>query len=276
MSKKSHSRIVRQLAEDLINQMAGNGDMPEPGRSDLVTSLVRQWISYDGNAALFLGDRHVYFVLDRTPLGKLRVTSTPTQPGWVNLLIEDWKIRPEELPEIFEQLNRGQSAEATNSEGVPLRLWVNPKQRREGVERLINKPAGPGRKRDYHKIARSEVGRRFHESVDADEREELACSVARQWQKYQGHASIFVGREQMVFTLTEQADGGCLVETRKIRTEIEPLLHSLGFAPEVIPEVLARINLDQEVAFQDKNGIPSRLWHDPKARQIRIQTLRPG
>ena len=37
--------------------------------------------------------------------------------------------------------------------------------------------------------------------------------------------------------------------------------------------VLARINLDEEVAFVDRRGIRSLLRHDPRTRQITVRSL---
>ncbi len=55
--RKFNSRALRRLAEELFQQIVGDGDFPEGEREDFVTSLVRQWITYDGNATLFLGER---------------------------------------------------------------------------------------------------------------------------------------------------------------------------------------------------------------------------
>ena len=44
--KKGHSRLLRELAEKLIGEIAEGEDMPEQEQRDLVTSLVRQWVTY--------------------------------------------------------------------------------------------------------------------------------------------------------------------------------------------------------------------------------------
>src|SRR5207248_10756414 len=48
-----------------------------------------------------------------------------------------------------------------------------------------------------------------------------------------------------------------------------------GFPPDVFPEVIARINLGQEVEFRDRHGVRTRLWHDPKARRILLEPIDP-
>jgi hypothetical protein len=64
------------------------------------------------------------------------------------------------------------------------------------------------------------------------------------------------------------------VETQHVRTEIETLLRSLGFAAEAISAVIACINLDQQIEFVDKKGVRSLLWHDPQTRRISVRAVR--
>src|SRR5437870_5273004 len=103
--RKFNSRALRRLAEELFQRVAGNEEFPDDERADFVTSLVRQWITYDGNAALFLGDRQVYLVLGRTPLGNPCVVPEPGLHGWVRELTGDWKVSPDDIPDILDQLN---------------------------------------------------------------------------------------------------------------------------------------------------------------------------
>src|SRR5439155_15443492 len=101
----------------------------------------------------------------------------------------------------------------------------------------------------------------FGETLDPQELDELACSVAKQWQQYEGHACIFLtGQEQLNFQLTEHAGGMCEVITQSVNVDLESALSSLGFPPEVVPDVISRINLGQEVEFRDPQGVPSVLW----------------
>jgi hypothetical protein len=124
--RQFNSRLLRELAEELIERIAQEEDIPEREREDLVTSLVRQWITYEGHATLFVGEQQVYLVLGKTPLGKPCLVPEPALPGWMNRLREDWKISPDDLPDILDQLNRGQSAEVINGDGVPFALATRP------------------------------------------------------------------------------------------------------------------------------------------------------
>jgi hypothetical protein len=55
----------------------------------------------------------------------------------------------------------------------------------------------------------------------------------------------------------------------------EALLRSLGFVG-VIPQVLPRINLDEEVEFVDRQGVRSLLWHNPQTRRISVRAVGTG
>lgn len=275
--RKFNSRALRRLAEELIQRIAQDQEIPEDEREDFATSLVRQWITYDGNATVFLGEQQVYLVLGKTPLGQSCIVPEPAQPGWMSRLREDWKISADNLPEIIDQLNRGQSAEVINDDGVPLRLWVNPKERSKGVEPLVKEDIPAGTKTDYCIIAASELEQRFGGSLDPEEMDELARAVAKQWQQYEGHACLFIdGHQQFHFKLTEHGEGGCDVVTSQLRIDLEPVLSSYGISPDVFPEVIARLNLGQEIEFRDGQSSPSVLWHDPKARRICVRKVGPA
>jgi hypothetical protein len=274
--RKFNSRLLRQLAEELVQTMAEEGEIHPSAQGDCVTSLVRQWITYDGHATLFLSQWQIYLTLGNTPQGK--PVSTPDAAGnnWMNQLTRDWKINPDDLPDIRGQLNRGQSAEVTNADGIPLRLWVNPKERSRGVEPLVKQVLPPGTKSDYRTIAAKELEQQLGDVLEPEELDELACSVAQQWQRHEGHACVFIdGKQQLFFRLTERDDGGCTVGTKRLDVDLDALLESLGFSQELIPEVIARINVGQEVQFRDSQGVPSVLWHDPKVRRIHVGPLAP-
>src|SRR5262249_40433671 len=237
------SRALRHLAEELLERVAED-DIPEGERADFATSLVRQWITYDGSATVFVGGRQVYLVLGRTPLAKPCVVPEPALYGWIKQLTRDWKISPDDLPEVLDQLNRGQSAEVVNGDGVPLRLWVNPREKSHGVEPLAKRTIRPGRKRDYVKIAATELEQQFGDGLDPEEMDELAWSVAKQWQQHGGHACLFLdGHQQLHFKLNEHGDGTCEVVASRLSVDLATALSALGLPPEALPELTTRINL---------------------------------
>ncbi len=272
--KKTNSRALRRLAEELIQRIAGDAELPDDEREGFVTSLVRQWITYDGNAVVFVGEQPVYLVLGKTPLGKPLVIPEPGLPGGMKRLARDWKVNSDDLPEVIDQLNRGQSAEVINGDGIPLRFWVNPKERSLGVEQLVEVKVPPGTERDHRKIAADMVEEYLGAALDPKEMDDLACSVAKQWQQYSGHACLFLSaHQQLSLKFKEHGDGTCNVACGKVRVELGPVLASYGFSPEVVGEVIARINLGQEIEFQDGQGGRNRLWHDPKERRICVKRL---
>ena len=146
---------------------------------------------HDGNATLFIGDRQIYLTLGMTSLGQLRLVPVAGVHGWLNQVIRDWKLDTEVLPEIIGQLNRGQSIEVIDHDGLPLRLCVDPKERRNEVERLVKEPNPPAPKRDYHKIAAGQLEQVFGSELEPEAVDELSSSVVKQWQNYDGHASLF-------------------------------------------------------------------------------------
>lgn len=276
MSKrKINSRALRQLAEEFFERVAGEDEFRQAERADFVTSLVRQWITYDGHAAFFVGDRQLYLDLGRTPLARPVVVPEPGLSGWTRQLIQDWKIAPDDIPALFDQLNVGQSAEAVDREGVALRLWVNPRERSRGVDPQGTE-ARPAVARDHRKIATDSLIQHFGGELGPEETDELARSVASQWQRFDGHASLFIdGRTELHFRIAERAGGGCEVVTSEIRISLDAALSACGFTADVFPDVVARINLGQQIEFRDRQGIRTRMWHDPKARRICHRPLDP-
>jgi ribosomal protein S27E len=266
---KINSRALRQLAEELLDQIGEDEPIPEGERDDLATSLVRQWITYNGCATLFVGEQQVYLVLRQTVLGQPCVFAEPAPHGWMRQLTHDWKVSPDDLPEVIDRLNRGQSAEVVNGDGVPLRLWVNPQEKSRGVEPLAGNDGRSGANGDYCQVAATELRRQLGGGLDPQERDELARSVARQWQQHEGHACLFLGEhQQLVIKLNEHGDGTCDVVTSRVAADLEPTLSSFGFPPAVLAGLIARINRSQEIDFRDRQGVHCRLWYDPKARRI--------
>ena len=271
------SRQLRQLAEQFLQEISDDEVLSGADHQELATSLVRQWITYDGNATLFIGDRQIYLTLAMTSLGQLRLVPVAGVHDWLNQVIQDWKLDTEELPEIIGQLNRGQSIEVVDHDGLPLRLCVDPKEKRNGVERLVKEPNPPAPKRDYHKIAAGQLKQVFGSELEPEAVDELASSVVKQWQNFDGHASLFDDDQQFSFTFTEKDGGFCEVVASRSSVNVESELSSLSVRHDMITAVIFRINLGHRVEFLDTKGVPSILWHDPKTNRFmaRAITSRP-
>ncbi len=267
-TNKSEIRELRVLVEELIGGLVEEGHIYEANRDDLVTSLVRQWITYRGNATLFLREQQFYLTLSRTPLGKPCPRLERVSSDWVEPLTEDWKIDPDDLADVFDQLNRGQSAEVTNTDGIPLRLSVDPSQRARHVEPLVKEQRPEGFQRDYHKIATRCLEQQFGESLEFEELEALVCSVVGQWKRFQGVACLFHGPHQIFLKCKELEDGGCQTDAWRERSDIERQLAAFNCPPNLVPEVIVRMNLCQPFGLRDRHGTTTRLWYDPRIKRL--------
>lgn len=271
-TNKKISRALRQIANNILHKLA-DGDVLPAERDGLATSLVRQWITYDNHATLFIGEQQIYLSLEHKTTG-YQLAQETQMSAWIKWLTEDWSIVAEDVSDVLGQLNRGQSAEVVNREGHPIRIWVNPKERSKGVESLAEKPTLTRQKRDHYKIAVRELEQLFGSRLDDDSKEELAFAVAKQWQQYEGHAGLFIDlHKQFMLRLTEQDNGNCRVEVATRQVDLEPVLLSIGIPGDSINEVIRRINLGQEVEFLNKNGSPAVLWHNPKEQRIVVREL---
>lgn len=268
------SHTLRKLAEDTVDRLADDFEIYTSERAELVTSLVRQWVTYDGRAALFLRGPHLsYLDVGQTPLGNPLANRTLASTNWFERVAEDWNVELEAFGDAFEQLNRGQSAEVVTRDGVPLRLSVNPAERRCAVEPLAPAPPPPGGVKSLLDIATDHLVDLLGDALGDDELASLAGSIVRQWHTFEGHASFFLdGQQLIVITIREHA-GGKDVTVSKRPADIDGLLMSLGFSGTDIPGVLARLNLGQSVEFLHPDGEPSRLWHDPKMCRVRCRPL---
>jgi hypothetical protein len=124
---------VRKIAQDLLKKIFRKGLAAEVER-DLITSLVRQWIGYEGHAALFTGKDRFWFTLTRQPEGitNVEVNHIPQSP--LDDFLKDWRIAPEKAADLVHRLNLCQTAEVRNRDGERLRFMVDPLKRTIQIE----------------------------------------------------------------------------------------------------------------------------------------------
>ena len=273
MSQRFDSRGLRRVAEELVGRLTDEFDIDEARRDELVTSLVRQWVTYDGHACFFLdADRQVYLDLRRTPLGEPYVAPEWVNAGWTEWLARDWKVEVEDLTQVLDDLNRGQAGELVTSDGVVLRIFVDPKDRKRGVEAVDEAERLRRQPPDYPRIAASALAPHLSPAVSATERERLAASVAAQWRRYDGHAGLFLdGRRLLAVRLHLRGDGTCEVGVERVAVNLGPMLAEFGLGPVDLPEVLAGLNLGEDLKVQDRDGIPHVLWFHPEERRFRLR-----
>jgi len=111
--------------------------------ADLVTSLVRQFRTYEGHAALFTDDVRSWFSLSFPSKDGVQLDCSDTPENAVRAFAEDWQIDPDQFTEIITDLNLKQSAEFVNRSGRRLRLWVDPKERRLSIDQIAAETAAP-------------------------------------------------------------------------------------------------------------------------------------
>ena len=228
-AKRFDSGELRRLARDTIEVIALDAGFPEGEWEDLATSLVRQWVTCDYNAILFPDEnRQVELLPIRTPLGKPNCAIRWTECSWA-AFVRDWKINPDDMPEILDQINRGQGAEVINGDGKPLRIHVDPKDRRKAVECLVPEEMPSEYKPDYEKIAADMVDEQLKDGMDIGARDELVRSIAEQWRRHDGHACIFMDEQRQLKLEFTKHKSGSNIRANKRVCDPRPYLASLGF-----------------------------------------------
>jgi hypothetical protein len=125
---------MRKLALDAVEKIF---PLLTPDEEEaLVSSVVSQWITYDGHAVLLKQEGRYFLGLRREE--DLLIMNIQHDPGPVlhPALLRDWWIDIDQVPEIVQSLNVHQIAKVTNRHGVPLRVSVNPKERSIWIDDL--------------------------------------------------------------------------------------------------------------------------------------------
>ena len=271
--RRLDGKTLRQLAAGIIDELVEDDAVTDDERADLVTSLVRQWTTYEGHAALFLGGQLQQLDLGSTPLGSPRVMTTAGPRHWLAEVLGSRGIDLDLVPEIVAGLNFGQSAEAEAADGSTVRLWVNPRDHTCGVDEV---EPGEGGQPSLRELALRHLLQRFGDELPMEEMDAMAAAVAEQWERFEGHASIFVNpREQLHLVLRRRADGRSDVFTQQLPVHLDDLLVSLGIPPDELPAVIAQFNLGRGLEWQTPDGVRHRLRHDPKARRIEHEKAAP-
>lgn len=131
----SHSfrAAMRKIAADAVDKVFPY--LPGDWEDALVTSVMRQWATYDNHAVLMAPEESCYLLFSRRKNGYdltiNRVPGDSLQP-----FCRDWQIDLEQIPEIVQQLNICQSAPVRSRQGKSLRFAVDPKERTLRIEEL--------------------------------------------------------------------------------------------------------------------------------------------
>jgi len=272
--KKIDSRTLRALAEDFVGELSDGDVLYESEKAELVTSLVRQLATYHGRAVLFLGEQATCVNLGYTPLGNPSIEPAPGPKHWLSEQIRGRNIDSDQVADIIDQLNRGQSAEVTTLDGAECRFWVDPGEGTCGVEVLEPSPTPTLERITRRELAAKYLRQRFGDDLPPEEHAALAKSVARQWKKFDGHADVFASPHEMVhFQLVERPDRQFDLKVSQLPCNLaELLVDEFGFSSADVPKLVARLNLDDVIEFTDRQGKQNRLWHDPKEHRFVRET----
>jgi hypothetical protein len=142
-----------------------------------------------------------------------------------------------------------------------------------------------------HDHSRSRILRDMAEQITAqmpDEllsspRPDLATSLVRQWQTYDGHASLIYGppgqRYQHYFRPEFAADGAPL-RFGQLHSPIDDWFRGCtedwDFGEEELPRAIRHLNLGQSALVDSRTGAFLRLSINPKDRTRRIERLGPA
>jgi hypothetical protein len=272
--KLTHSQTLRFLADHFL---AGLPDevLTSP-RRDLATSLVRQWLTNDGQAALFLGDDLHFLRACVSGPTTAAVEGVKVNAGvWNRQAMRDWEIDPDVWDEGIRQVNLGQSAVVETRRGEYLRLWVNGRERRRGLEALTPPRGRPPRPTlDLAQIARDELDEVFGTGIDPVTRDVLAEAVAREWAVTGGHAALFTLGARFHLTFNVRPDGTTERTAERLPTDLPDQLRACGVPTDDLPQFLHALNLGQPVEVVTGDGEPVRFVVDPVHAQVAMH--RPG
>ena len=130
MSIQPH--VLRAIAIAEIEKIFP-GQAREP-REELVTSVVRQWTAYDGNAGVFTIAIHYYLTV-RHRDGQV-LAGTEVLPGTLKQHLATWGVVERDLPRVAWDLSVAQMALLVNNEGITVRVTSDPRDHTFRFEEL--------------------------------------------------------------------------------------------------------------------------------------------
>jgi hypothetical protein len=270
---RERSRVLHELAEAVVDAVPLEAG-PGIRREDLVTSLVRQWVTYDGNGTFLSGEEQVYFILtgERSRPEDIEICKIPTGE-WFKRLMRDWDFEEERLAEIVPELNLGQSGVLENRRGRELRVWIDPKEHSKGIEPLEPEQIEVPKKRNYCKIAQDSLEQVFGDHLPPDQMGDLVTALVRQWLTCDGYGMILTPQTLIRLDRIPMHNGGCRIDTRTEPIPFGDNLVAAGLSPDAVVEIVHRLNLDQTPEITDSLGQRYRLVADAKNHRVAVEPL---
>jgi hypothetical protein len=109
-------------------------DLAPATREQLETSLMRQWLTYEGKAGLITQVQNAWFEL--TKRGDGFEVARSLCDSRVASMLRQHGADAGEFPELFHRVNLSQSAEFVGSGGKTYRLSIDPRERRVTVREV--------------------------------------------------------------------------------------------------------------------------------------------
>src|SRR5262245_2772283 len=104
--KLNRSQTLRYLANQFLANLPDDA-LTSP-RDDLATSLVRQWLTNDDHATLFIRDEQHYLRPSIRSENKAAIDGRREDAGsWFRQMMRDWEVDDAALREGIRQLNIG-------------------------------------------------------------------------------------------------------------------------------------------------------------------------
>jgi hypothetical protein len=124
--KKLKEYPLRIIAERVLTQRFG--DLGAALLADLATSLVRQWLTYNGHAGIITQVQQFWFSV--CPNGESLDVGFGDGRGMLGHVLErQWLVPADDVPELMHRLNICQSAVCRTTRGTSVRVSIIPQER---------------------------------------------------------------------------------------------------------------------------------------------------
>ena len=119
-----NSAVMRNIAGCEIDKLFPG--LAEGPRTELVTSVIRQWLTNEGWAGLFtIAVNYWLNLIERN--GKA-LAGVMVHPSEIRRRLKTWLVDEADLPGIVHQLSLSQSATFVNAANQSVRVSTNPKE----------------------------------------------------------------------------------------------------------------------------------------------------
>jgi hypothetical protein len=127
----------RAIAREVIGQIFEDG-LPADEEAELVTAITRKLLTNDGHAGVMTTRGQFWLTVVEKAGGGSECGISHEAALSVLRLVRD--LDADLIPEILHRLTIAQSAEFTNRQGKRMRFWINPKERKTGIEPVADEP----------------------------------------------------------------------------------------------------------------------------------------